>query len=104
MMMASLLLLMRRCPCRHQDGVISLITMVLSPLIHGGVVVLIVIALLPSSSWHCCPHCNGFIVIIDVIPLVACWQAGIAAINAQASLPLSRWQLLLSSQWHHHRC
>jgi hypothetical protein len=66
-------------------------------LICDGVVALVVIASLLSSSWGCCPHCNGVLVIIDIIALVACWQAGIVAVNAQASLPLSQWQLLLSS-------
>jgi hypothetical protein len=97
MMMALLPLSMRRHPCHCQDGVVSLVTMALSPLICDGVVALVVIALLLSSSWHCCPHCNGVLIIIDVITLVACRQAGIAAINVQASLPLSQWQLLHSS-------
>jgi hypothetical protein len=70
--------------------------MALLPLICNGVVALVVIALLLSSSWHCCPHCNGILVIIDVIALVAHWQAGIAAIDVQVSLPLPQWQLLLS--------
>jgi hypothetical protein len=67
---------------------VSLVTMALLPLIHDGVVALVVIELLPSSSWHCCPHCNGVVVIIDVIALVACQQAGIAAVNAQAYSPV----------------
>jgi hypothetical protein len=83
---------------------ISLVTMASSPLIRDGVVALIVIASLPSSSWHRCPHCNGVLVIIHVIALVARWQTGIAAVNAQASLPLLRWQMLLSSLWRHRRC
>jgi hypothetical protein len=69
------------------------------PLIRNSVVALVVIALLPSSSWRCCPHCNGAIFAIDVIALIAHWQAGITAINVQASLPLLQWQLLLSSRW-----
>jgi hypothetical protein len=84
---------------------VSLVTMASSPLIvYNGVVALIVIALLPSLSWCCCPHCNRVVIIIDVIALIACWQAGITAVNAQASLPLLRWQMLLLSQWHHHHC
>jgi hypothetical protein len=83
---------------------ISLVTMALLPLIRNGVVALVMIALLPSSSWHHCPHCNGVIAIINVIALVACQQAGIAAVDAQAYLPVSRWQMLLSSRWHHHHC
>jgi hypothetical protein len=67
---------------------VSLITMVLLPLIRCGVVALVAIALLLSSSWHCCPHCNGAVIIINVIALVACWQAGIAAVDAQAYLPV----------------
>jgi hypothetical protein len=69
---------------------VSLVTMASSPLIRDGVVALAVIALLLSSSCHCCPHCNDVVVIIDVIALVACLQAGIAAVNEQVSLPLSR--------------
>jgi hypothetical protein len=83
---------------------ISLVTMALLSLIHNGVVALIVIASLPSSSWCCFPLCNGVVVIIDDIALIARQQAGIAAINAQAYLPVLRWQILLLSQWHHHRC
>jgi hypothetical protein len=88
MTMVLLQLLMPRRPCRCQDGVVSLVTMALLPLICDGVVALVVIASLLSSSWQCCPHCND--VIIDVIALVACWQAGIAAVDAQASLLLSQ--------------
>jgi hypothetical protein len=78
--------------------------MVLCSLICDGVAALVVIALLPSSSWHCCPHCNDVVVIIDVIALVVCRQTGIAAINVQASLSLLQWQLLLLSQWRHCHC
>jgi hypothetical protein len=67
---------------------ISLVTRMLLPLICNGVVALIVIVSLPSSSWRCCPHSNGVVVIINVIALVACRQAGIAAV-AQVSLPVS---------------
>jgi hypothetical protein len=67
---------------------VSLVTMALLPLIRDGVVSLIVIALSPSSSWHCCPHCSGVVLIINVIALVASQQASIAAINAQAYLPV----------------
>jgi hypothetical protein len=75
-MMESLLLLMQRCPCHCQDGIVSLVTMALLPLIRNGVVALVVIALLLSSSWHCCPHHNGIVVIIDVIAccLLASWH------------------------------
>jgi hypothetical protein len=83
---------------------ISLVTIASLPLIHNSDVDLVVIALLPSSSWHCCPHCNGVVVIINVIVLVARRQAGIAAVNLQAYLPVSRWQMLLLSRWHHCRC
>jgi hypothetical protein len=101
MTMVSLPLLMRRCPCRHQVGIVFLVTMALLPLICNGVVALVVIALLLSSSWHHHPHPNGVVVIINVIALIACWQAGIAAVNVQASLPLLQWQLLLLSQSCH---
>jgi hypothetical protein len=60
--------------------------MALSPLIHDGVVALIVIALLLSSSWCYCPHCNGVVIIINVIVLIARRQAGITAVDAQAYL------------------
>jgi hypothetical protein len=68
---------------------VSLITMALLPLIPNGVVALVVIALVPSSSWHRCPHHNGVVVIIDVIALVTRWQAGIAAVDAQGYLLVS---------------
>jgi hypothetical protein len=45
--------------------------MVLLLFIRTGIVALVALALLPSSSWHCCPCCNDIVVII----------------NAQASLP-----------------
>jgi hypothetical protein len=73
------------------------------PLTHNGVVALVMSVLLLSSSWRCCPHCNGVVVIINGVALVTCWQAGITAVDAQASLPLLQWQMLLSSIWHHHR-
>jgi hypothetical protein len=102
--MALLPLLMRRHPCHHQDGVVYLVTIALPPLIVNGVAALIVSALLPSSSWHCCPCCNGIVVMIDVIALAACQQAGIAAVDAQVSLLLLQWQLLHSSLWSHRCC
>jgi hypothetical protein len=37
-----------------------------SPLICNGIVALIAMALLLSSSWCHCPCCNGIIIIIDV--------------------------------------
>jgi hypothetical protein len=72
--------------------------MALSPLICNGVVALIMMALLLSSNWHCCPHCNCFVVIIDDITLIAGPQAGVVAVNAQASLPLLQLLLLLLSR------
>jgi hypothetical protein len=77
---------------------VSLVTMAPLPLIRNGVVALVVIASLPSLSWRRCPHRNGVVVIINVIALFACQQAGIAAINVQASLPFLQWQILLLSQ------
>jgi hypothetical protein len=65
---------------------VSGVAMALLPLICDSVVALVVIALLLSSSWRCCSHCNGVVVIINIIALVTCQQAGIAAINAQAYL------------------
>jgi hypothetical protein len=65
MTMATLPLLMRRRPCRCQDGVVALITMASLPLIHNGNVALIAMASLPSSSWRCSPCCNGIIVNIN---------------------------------------
>jgi hypothetical protein len=78
--------------------------MALLPLICGSFVALIVTALLLSSSWCCRPCCNGIIIIIDVISLAACQQAGIVTVNVQASLPLLQWRLLLSSPWRHCHC
>jgi hypothetical protein len=104
MTMVLLPLLMRRRLCCRQDDIVSLITMALLPLIRDGVVDFVVIVLLPSSSWRYCPHCNGVVVIINVIALVTCRQAGIVAVDAQASLPLLQWQLLRSSQWRHCHC
>jgi hypothetical protein len=66
--------------------------MALLPLIHDSFVALVTMVLLPSSSWHCHSCCNGIVVIINVIALVACHQAGVVA-----SLPLLQWRLLLSS-------
>jgi hypothetical protein len=83
---------------------VSLVTKASWPLIRNGVVALIMIVSLPSSSWRCCPHCNGVDVIINVIALVTRRQAGIAAINVQRSLPVLQWQMLLLSQWRHCRC
>jgi hypothetical protein len=61
MMIALLPLSMHRCPCCCQDGAISLVTIELLPLIRNGVVALIAMALLLSSSWHHCLafHCRG---------------------------------------------
>jgi hypothetical protein len=92
-------LLMRRHPCRFQAGIVALIKMTLLLLICDGIIALIVMTLLPPLSKRCCPCFNGIVVIIDLIVLVACYQSVIVAINAQASLPLLRSQLLLSSQW-----
>ncbi len=83
---------------------IFLVTMASLPLIYNGVVALILIALLLSSSWHCCLHRNVVIVIINIIALVARWQAGIAAVDVQAYLLVLQWQLLLLSQWYHCHC
>jgi hypothetical protein len=66
---------MRRHLCHCKAGILALRTMVSLPLIHDGVVALVAMALLLSTSWHCRPHCNGTIVII----------------NAQASSPSSQW-------------
>jgi hypothetical protein len=49
-MMALLPLSMHRRPCRCQDSVITFITMALFPLIRNGVVALIAMVLLLSSS------------------------------------------------------
>jgi hypothetical protein len=55
MTMALLLLLMHRRPCCCQDGVVAIITMASLPLICNGIVALIAMALLLSSSCHHCP-------------------------------------------------
>jgi hypothetical protein len=85
-------------------SMVALVTMALLPLIHNGVVARIVMVSSPSSSWRCCPCCNDINIIINVVALVACCQAGIVAIDVQASLLLLQWQLSLLSQWHHHHC
>ncbi len=53
-------LLMHRHPCHCKDGVVSLVTMALLPLICNGVVAFIVMASLLPSSWYHCPafHCR----------------------------------------------
>jgi hypothetical protein len=61
--------------------------MVPLPLISNGIVALVGMTLLLSSSWHCCPHCNGIVVIINVIALVAHCQAGIISLIVMALLP-----------------
>jgi hypothetical protein len=99
MTMALLPLSMRRHLCHCQAGVNAFVTIALLPLICNGVVALVAMASLPSSSWccfsslqwrccyhpqaslpsspwHCCPCCNG-----------------IVAVDSQASLPLLRWKL-----------
>jgi hypothetical protein len=96
MMMELPQLSMHRHPCHHQAGIAALVTMVLLPLIHDGIVALVTMVSLPSSSWHCPPHCNGIVVIIHVVALVTHCQARVVAVNAEDSLFLSRWQLLLS--------
>jgi hypothetical protein len=101
MMMVSLQLLMRRRPCHCRDGRLPCNNGIVA---LDGVVALIGIELLPSSSWRSCPHCNGVIIIINVIALVARRQAGIAAINAQVYLTVLRWQMLLLSRWRHCPC
>jgi hypothetical protein len=97
MMMALLPLSMHRHPCHRQAGFVALVTMALLPLIHDGVVALVAMVLLPSSIWHCRPRRNGVIIINHDIALVACCQAGIVAVDVEASSPLSQWQLLLLS-------
>jgi hypothetical protein len=69
-------------------------------LIRDGVGALVTMVLLPSSSWHLHPHCNGIIIIINVVALIACFQAGVIALNTESTLPLSQRRLLLLSQWH----
>jgi hypothetical protein len=54
-------------------------------------------ALLLSSSWCYCLCHNGIVVIINVIALVACCQAGIIALFVMELLPLLQWQLSLLS-------
>jgi hypothetical protein len=65
MTIASLPLSMGRRPCCHQDGIITLITMALLPLIHDGFVPFFAMVSLPSSSWRHHPCCNGIFVIIN---------------------------------------
>jgi hypothetical protein len=71
--------------------------MVSLPLIHGGDVALVAMALLLSSSWCHFPHCNGVVVIMVAqafLPSLQ-WRCcpchnGIVAVDAQVSLPLSQ--------------
>jgi hypothetical protein len=64
--------------------------MELLPLIFDGVVALIGMMSLLSSSWHCYPCCNGLVAIINVIALVAHCQAGIVALVMMALLLSTR--------------
>jgi hypothetical protein len=100
MTMVLLPLLMHRHPCYNQDGIVSLVTMAFLPLIRNGIVVIIVIALLPSLSWHHCPCCNGIVVMSNAQASLPSLQwchcpccNGFAAINAQASSQLLQLQL-----------
>jgi hypothetical protein len=69
--------------------------MALLPLISNGIVALVAMAFMPSSSWHCCPLCNGIIIIIDVQASLLslqwhccpCHDCSVA-IDAQVSSPL----------------
>jgi hypothetical protein len=100
-MMVLLVLLMRRCPCHCRDGVVALVTMASLPLIHNCFVALVAMVSLPSSSWCCCPCCNGIVVIINAQASFPSsqWRCcpchdGVVAIDAQAYLPLLQLQLL----------
>jgi hypothetical protein len=103
MTMELLPLLMCRHPCCHQASIDALIKMASLPLIYDEIVALVAMALLPSSSWRCCPHCNGIVVIINAqasLPSLL-WQCcphcdGIVSIDVQASSMLSGRQLLPS--------
>jgi Zn-dependent protease len=85
MAMALLPLSMHRHPCHHQDGDAPLVTLALLPLICDSIVALVVMALLPSSSWnwliinvvalvtpclpsswHCHPQCAGVFAIVPM--------------------------------------
>jgi hypothetical protein len=125
----------RNCDCcPHDNGIIAIVDAQASLLssrwrccpCNNGIVTLdsqwlccpVAMASLPSSSWRCCPCCNGVVVIINVVALVACCQAGIFAIDAQASLPstcrclhccrdvalVTMASLPLSMRRHLHRC
>jgi hypothetical protein len=67
--------------------------MALLPLIRNGVVALVAMALLLSSDWHCCPHCNDIVVIIDVLAIVARCQAGVVTLIVMVLLPSMRRHL-----------
>ncbi len=88
------------CCCRHWcAGVLAvvelaffaLVSMALLPLIHNGIVALVTIELLLSSSWHHCYYCNGVVVIINVVALVTRCQAGVVTIFMMVQLPLMRF-------------
>jgi hypothetical protein len=77
---ASLLLLRWHC-CPCNNGVVALDPQWrCCPCLDG---------IVPLLKLACCPCCKGIVVIINVVAHVAHCQAGVAAVNAQASLPLS---------------
>ncbi len=100
MMMASLPVLMCRCPCHRQNGVVTLGTMALLPLILNSIVTLVAMVSSLSSSWCCWPLHNGVVIIIDVqasllsLQWCCCHRCnGVVAIDVQASLLLLQWGL-----------
>jgi hypothetical protein len=49
---------MRRRPCRHCDGIVALVAMVLLPLMQRR--------LCRCCNGDCCPHCNGVSVVVEL--------------------------------------
>jgi hypothetical protein len=86
-LMTMALLPLSRYPCCYEAGVVSLVTMTSSTLIHNSVVALIMMVLLPSSSWSHCPCCNGIVVINDVVALIDHCQAGVGTLVVMVLLP-----------------
>ncbi len=63
--MVSLPLWMHRHPCCCQAGIVALVTMALTLLIHDDIIALVAMTSLPSSSWRHCPCCIGIFIIIN---------------------------------------
>jgi hypothetical protein len=93
-------LLQWRC-CRHQAGVVTLVTMALLPLLmhmylchcHNGVVALIVLAPLPTLHRHCHPYCASvvFLIALTSLPSNCMGAVTVIGIVAPGVFALLRW-------------